>query len=195
MNSTLPSVIETSRLTLRSYREGDESWYFEMSKRNHGHLERYEPDNPVMEIKTEEDAKKLIEDLVEAWNKRTHFFMGVFIKETKQFVAQIYIGSVNQNVPEFGIGYFTDVEHEGKGYVTEAVNAVVKSLFENVDAHRIRIETDDTNIRSISVAERCGFVKEGHIRENKKNPDGTRSGTIFFGLLKNEFLKKNHLQL
>ncbi len=74
MNSTLPSVIETSRLTLRSYREGDESWYFEMSKRNHGHLERYEPDNPVMEIKTEEDAKKLIEDLVEAWKKRTHFF-------------------------------------------------------------------------------------------------------------------------
>lgn len=190
MNSTLPSVIETSRLTLRSYREGDEHWYFEMSKRNRAHLEKYEPDNPALEIKTEEDAQKLIVDLVDAWEKRTHFFIGVFLKESKQFVAQLYIGPVNQNVPEFGIGYFADVEHEGNGYVTEAVNAVVKSLFEILSAHRIRIETDDTNIRSIRVAERCGFAKEGHIRENKKNPDGTYSGTIFLGLLRNEFLKK-----
>ena len=190
MNSTLPSVIETSRLTLRSYREGDEHWYFEMSKRNRAHLEKYEPDNPALEIKTEEDAQKLIVDLVDAWEKRTHFFMGVFLKESNQFVAQIYIGPVNQNVPEFGIGYFVDVEHECNGYVTEAVNAVVSSLFEILNAHRIRIETDDTNLRSIRVAERCGFAKEGHIRENKKNPDGTYSGTIFLGLLRTEFLKK-----
>ncbi len=85
------------------------------------------------------------------------------------------------------------VSGNGKGYVTEAVNAVVKSLFEILNAHRIRIETDDTNIRSIRVAERCGFAKEGHIRENKKNPDGTYSGTLFFGLLRHEFLKKKHL--
>ncbi|MHA1613829.1 MAG: GNAT family N-acetyltransferase [Candidatus Thorarchaeota archaeon] len=190
MNSTLPSVIETSRLTLRSYREGDEHWYFEMSKRNRAHLEKYEPDNPALEIKTEEDAQKTIAYFVNAWKKHTQFFMGVFLKESEQFVAQIYIGSVNQNVPEFGIGYFSDVKQEGKGYVTEAVNAVVKSLFEILDAHRIQIETDDTNIRSIRVAERCGFVQEGHIRENKKNSDGIYSGTIFFGLLRNEFLKK-----
>ena len=187
MNSTLPTVIETSRLILRSYREGDEHWYFEMSQRNRAHLEKYEPDNPALEIKTEEEAKKLIVDLVDAWAKRTHFFTGVFLKESEQFVAQLYIGPVNPNVPEFGIGYFADVEHEGKGYVTEAVNAVVKSLFEILNAHRIRIETDDTNIRSIRVAERCGFVQEGHIRENKKNPDGTYSGTLYYGLLKKEF--------
>ncbi len=193
MDTTLPSVIETSRLILRSYREGDESWYFDMSQRNHAHLERYEQQNPAMEIKTEEDAKKMIADLVNEWEKRTHFFMGVFLKESEQFVAQLYIGPIGRNMPEFGIGYFADVEHEGKGYVTEAVKAVVKSLFEILNAHRIRIETDDTNVRSIGVAERCGFAKEGHIRENKKNPDGTSSGTIFFGLLRNEFLKKKTL--
>ena len=187
MDSTLPSVIETSRLLLRSYREGDESWYFEMIQRNHAHLERYEPQNPAMAIKTEEDAKKMIADFVNEWKKRTHFFMGVFLKESEQFVAQLYIGPINRNVPEFGIGYFADVEHEGKGYVTEAVNAVVKLLFESFSAYRIRIETDDTNVRSIDVAERCGFVREGHIRENKKNPDGTYSGTLYYGLLKSEF--------
>jgi len=128
MNSTLPSVIETSRLILRSYREGDASWYFEMSQRNHAHLQRYEPDNPVMEIKTEEDAKKTIAYFVNAWKKRTQFFMGVFLKESEHFVAQIYLGSVNQNVPEFGIGYIVAVDHEGWSTATRNLVNVEHSL-------------------------------------------------------------------
>jgi RimJ/RimL family protein N-acetyltransferase len=159
-----------------------------MSQRNRTHLERYEPNNPAMAIRTEKDAKKMIANFVEDWQKGHHHFMGVFLKEPERFVAQIYIGLVNKTVNEFGIGYFSDVNHEGKGYVTEAVNAVVKVLFEQLNAHRLRIETDDTNTRSIGVAERCGFTQEGHIRENKRNSDGTYSGTLHFGQLRKEFL-------
>jgi ribosomal-protein-serine acetyltransferase len=188
MKSTPPTIIETDRLTLRPYRVGDESWYFEMSQRNHDHLKRYESQNPAMTIKTEEDAKEMISDLVNDWNECTHFFMPVFLKSTEEFVAQVYIGPVSWDLPEFSIGYFVDVGNEGRGYVTEAVNAVIKMLFESLNAQRLRIETDDTNVRSIGVAERCGFIQEGHIRENKKNLDGTYSGTLYFGLLKREFL-------
>ena len=188
MGSALPPILFTDRLVIRSYCLGDENWYYKMSQRNRAHLERYEPENPAMAIKTEEDAKMMVANFVEDWQKGDHHFMGVFLIEPEQFVAQIYIGLVNRKVNEFGIGYFSDVEHEGKGYVTEAVSTLVKTLFESLHAHRIRIETDDTNLRSIRVAERCGFVREGHIRENKKNPDGTFSGTLYFGLLRSEFL-------
>lgn len=191
MGSPLPTIVFTDRLVIRSYGLGDESWYYKMSRRNREHLERYEPENPVMAIKTEEDAKKMISNFVDDWKNGVHYFMGVFLKESEQFVAQIYIGFVNRNVNEFGIGYFSDVDHEGKGYVTEAVKAVVKILFEKLNAHRLRIETDDTNVRSIGVAERCGFVREGHIRENKKHPDETYSGTLYYGLLKREFLSNS----
>lgn len=191
MKSTPPLIIETDGLFLRPYREGDESWYFEMSQRNHDHLKRYESQNPAMTIKTEEDAKGMISDLANDWKECTHFFMPVFLKSTKEFVAQVYIGPVSWDLPEFSIGYFVDVAHEGRGYVTEAVNAVVRTLFESFNAQRLRIETDDTNVRSISVAERCGFIQEGHIRENKKNPDRTYSGTLYFGLLKREFLSNS----
>jgi RimJ/RimL family protein N-acetyltransferase len=37
------------------------------------------------------------------------------------------------------------------------------------------------------VAERCGFVREGHLRKNKLAPDGSYTGTLFFGLLKEEY--------
>jgi RimJ/RimL family protein N-acetyltransferase len=162
-----------------------------MSQRNYDHLKKYESQNPAMAIKTEEDAKKMISDLASDWKECTHFFLPVFLKDTEEFVAQLYVGPISWDLPEFAIGYFADVEHEGKGYVTEAVNAVVKMLFEELNAQRLRIETDDTNVRSIGVAERCGFVKEGHIRENKKNHDGTYSGTLYYGLLKREFLSNS----
>jgi [ribosomal protein S5]-alanine N-acetyltransferase len=190
-NSGMPSdisvPIETARLIVRPYSADDAVWYHKMSLRNKEHLARYESENPIMSIMTESDAEKTINEFISLWNGQKYRFLGVFLKDANQFVAQIYLGRLDDQLPEFGIGYIADVEHVGNGYVTEVVAALVKDLFNEAGAHRIQIETDDTNLRSISVAERCGFVKEGHLRENKKHPDGTISGTVFYGLLKNEF--------
>jgi len=185
--SDLSIPINTARLTIRSYRIDDAVWYYKMSLKNKAHLSRYEADNPVMSIMTESDSENTIKDFISLWDKQKHRFLGVFLNDTNDFVAQIYLGKLNDDLPEFGIGYITDVDYEGNGHVTEAVSAIVKELFEKVGAHRIQIETDDTNLRSIAVAERCGFIKEGHLRKNKLNPDETYSGTLFFGLLRDEY--------
>jgi ribosomal-protein-alanine N-acetyltransferase len=113
--------------------------------------------------------------------------LGAFDRESDEFVAQVYVGPVRWEVPEFEIGYFVDVEHEGQGYVSAAVRAALGFAFRHLGAHRVRAECDDTNLRSRRVAERCGLVLEGHVRQNKRNADGTLSGTLHFGLLKSEF--------
>jgi len=183
----IPTRIETERLYLRCYAPGDGPWYYAMSQKNREHLACYESGNVVMTIKTEEDAEIAVRDLAADWVARNCFFMGAFDKRTDEFVAQIYVGPVNWELPEFAIGYFADVDHEGRGYVTEAVRAALEFIFEHLKAHRVRLECDDTNVRSIRVAERCGMVQEAHFRENKRNPDGTLSGTLCFGLLRSEF--------
>jgi ribosomal-protein-alanine N-acetyltransferase len=187
MHSDLNIPIETNRLIIRPYRVDDAKWYYRMGLKNKEHLTRYESENPVISIQTEADAVKVIKDFVSLWDEQRYRFMGVFLKKTTEFVAQIYLGKINADLPEFMIGYFADIDQTGNGYVSEAVTAVVSELFATAGAHRIQIETDDTNTRSIRVAQRCGFTREGHLRENKKNSDGTISGTIFFGLLKSEF--------
>jgi len=50
-----------------------------------------------------------------------------------------------------------------------------------------RLETDRLHLRCYQVAERCGFVREGHLRETRKHADGTLSGTLYYGLLRSEF--------
>jgi ribosomal-protein-alanine N-acetyltransferase len=183
----IPARIEAERIYLRSYEAGDGPWYYAMSQKNRTHLARYEADNVVMSIESEQDAEAVVRELAAEWRARNCLFMGAFDRETDRFVAQLYIGLVNWNVPEFEIGFFVDRDHEGQGYVTEAVRAAMGFIFEHLGAHRVRMECDDTNERSWRVAERCGMVREGHIRENKRNADGTLSGTLNFGLLKGEF--------
>jgi ribosomal-protein-alanine N-acetyltransferase len=183
----IPTRIEAERIYLRKYEAGDGPWYYAMSQKNRIHLARYESENVVMSIESEQDAEAIVRQLEAEWTARNCFFMGVFEKETDEFVEQVYIGPVNWSLPEFEIGFFVDTDHEGQGYVTEAVRAVMGFIFEHLKAHRVRMECDDTNERSWRVAERCGMVREGHFRENKENADGSLSGTLWFGLLRREF--------
>lgn len=87
----------------------------------------------------------------------------MFSKETEEWVGQVYVEEVNPRVPEYRMGYIVDVRHEGEGYATEAVKRVVDILFAEMEAYRISIECNDTNARNAAVAERCGFLREGHL--------------------------------
>jgi RimJ/RimL family protein N-acetyltransferase len=183
----IPQRIEAERLYLRPYRAGDGPWYYAMGQRNREHLARYETDNAARSLENEEEAEELMGQLAAAWEARTALFMGAFDTENDTFLAQVVVVPVDWDVPAFAVGFFVDVAHEGQGYVTESVQAVLAFVFDHLEAHRVRMECDDTNVRSQRVAQRCGMVLEGHIRENKRNPDGTLSGTLHFGLLGREF--------
>lgn len=184
----LPTRLESERLSLRSYQAGDGPLCYAISQRNRAHLLRFEAGNSLMSIQSEEDAEIMARQFAIDWAARIHFFLAAFDKTSGQFVAQIYIGVVDWNLPEFEIGYIADCEHEGRGFVSEGVRAVLGFAFNHLHAARLRIECDDSNLRSIHVAERCGFTREGHLRENKRHADGSISGTLHFGLLRREFV-------
>ena len=120
---------------------------------------------------------------------REHFFWGIFLRETGAWVGQIYTGVVNWALPELEIGYVADVEHEGCGYITEAARAVIGWAFGPVGARRLRLECDATNVRSIRVAERCGFTLEGRLRRNHLWPDGSITDTLCYGLLRDDVIR------
>ncbi len=145
-----------------------------------------------MSIANKEDAVKCIQEFIDEWGHTPYAFVGAFLKDTDEFVAQLYVGLVDEDLPEFGVGYFVDEKHQGHGYVTESVRAIVDVLFQQMNAHRVSSECDDTNERSINVLERCGFVREGHIRRNTKSPHGGYTGTLYYGLLKDDVLRDDN---
>jgi ribosomal-protein-alanine N-acetyltransferase len=59
------------------------------------------------------------------------------------------------------IGYGLAPEAVGSGFMSEAIDRIVKVAFEELGLHRIEINIVPRNTRSIAVAERCGFRREG----------------------------------
>lgn len=183
----IPPGFESERFALRSYRPGDGGMYYAAGQRNRQHLQRYEAGNVLLSPQSEAEAEELVQDLADAWASRRSFFAGIFDKESGAWLGQIYIGVVSWQTAEFELGYVIDQEHEGRGVIAESVEAALGFIFHHLRARRVRIRCDDTNERSQRVAERAGFVLEGHLRQDHRHPDGSFSGTCLYGLLASEF--------
>ncbi len=138
-------------------------------------LRPFESDNVLMEIETQEHAEIIARLMAADWVQRSAFFLGLWEKSGEAWAGQVYVGPVDWTLPEFEIGCVEDVDHEGRGFVTEAVQA-----------HRVSLRCDDTNTRSVQVAERCGFTCEAHQRENKRRADAI-TGTHLYALLRRDY--------
>ena len=63
------------------------------------------------------------------------------------------------------IGYGINEGYENKGYMTEAVRAIVKWVSEQPNVNHIEAEAEENNYASIRVLEKCNFVPNGKIGE------------------------------
>ena len=80
--------------------------------------------------------------------------------ESKTEVGNLsFMGLGEDGVVE--IGYGTNEGFEGRGYMTEAVSAVVQWAAAQPDVRRIEAETDDDNLASQRVLIKAGFVPTG----------------------------------
>lgn len=58
-----------------------------------------------------------------------------------------------------------DISHQGKGYGSEAVQLLIDFGFKDLNLHRIYLHVFATNNRAIRVYEKCGFSREGTLKE------------------------------
>ncbi|MGA5299323.1 GNAT family N-acetyltransferase [Nucisporomicrobium flavum] len=70
------------------------------------------------------------------------------------------------NLMQAEIGYTLRPDHQGHGYATEAVRAVLDHLFRARHLHRVSAECDARNVRSARLLERVGFTREGLRRQH-----------------------------
>ena len=66
------------------------------------------------------------------------------------------------------IGYGIQPEYEGKGYTTEAVQAMTQWAFGQKDVVFVEAETDPDNKASQRILEKCGFAADGTGKEGSR---------------------------
>jgi len=125
-----------------------------------------------MSLTSEQHSREILDELARYWKQGVCYFVGVFDKATDEFVAQVYVGPFGEAPVDFIIGYVAECRHEGRGYVSEAVASTVTHVFSDLAADQVRIHCDEANLRSRSVAERCGFQLDRIFPEERPGPDG-----------------------
>ncbi len=63
------------------------------------------------------------------------------------------------------VGYNLAEAEQGKGYMTEALNAAIQYVFQELNMHRIMANYMPHNQRSGNLLKRLGFVVEGYAKE------------------------------
>lgn len=87
-----------------------------------------------------------------------------------------------QNPAAKMLGYWLGRDHWGKGYIPEAVRALVKDVFADGRAALISAYCYADNARSRRVLEKCGFVYEGRLRAGERCWDGQTRDELLFSL-------------
>ena len=89
------------------------------------------------------------------------------LKKDVTYIGNLsFKGPAKDNAVEIGYGILPD--QEGKGYTTEAVQAMTQWAFGNEDVVFVEAETEPENRASRRILEECGFVSNGKGQEGPR---------------------------
>lgn len=180
----VPETFETDRLVISIYENGDGEAYYRVLQGNLEHLQEEVSDCHA--LRSVDDAEAYVREKRIAWLARERFVAKIVEKSNDRTIGQLWIEPKWERTT-FEIGYFLEEASLGRGYASEAVRGAMEFLFTGLEANKLEILTKATNQKSIAVAERCGFVKEGQLRERSRTNAGEAVDLLVFGLLRSEF--------
>ena len=143
------TTLETGRLLLRRFQDGDAEA-----------MSAWCSDPEVTETvtwnahKDLEETRRVLANWIKAYDDPRNIRFGIVLKETNELMGVIDVINFHDDIPE--IGYCLAKKYWGKGYMSEAVRAMVRHVF-HLGYNEILACMHEENIGSIRVITRCGF--------------------------------------
>jgi RimJ/RimL family protein N-acetyltransferase len=179
-SSTLP-IITTERLVLRWVSENDIDSLFEVF--SDSQVMRYWSTAPY----SDRDAAVQLQREIAAGNENnTMIKWGLALRDSDRLIGTTTLFNLSLENGRAELGYAMGRAHWGKGYMNEALQALLSHAFEVMDLRRLEADVDPRNTASIRTLERLGFQKEGYLRE-RWHVNGEIQDALFYGLLRREF--------
>ncbi|WP_028560558.1 GNAT family N-acetyltransferase [Paenibacillus pinihumi] len=175
---TLPESFESERLLIRAPLWGDGKAVNEAVCDS---IEELRPWMPwAQSVPSVDESEANIRHARLEFLSRRDLRLLIFLKESGEFVGSSGLHRIDWQVRKFEIGYWARTPFAGKGYVTEAVEAITNYAITELRANRIFIRCDSRNTRSRNVAERSGYTFEGKFRNDACDVNGELRDTLVF---------------
>ena len=174
-------TINSTRVSLRWITEQDvDSLYAVFSDPE---VMRYWSSGP---LKDREAARELLSEMHDGFQRRLLFQWGIARRTDDTIIGTSTLFHLANNNYRAEIGYALGREHWGRGYMQEALRALLNYAFGELNLERLEADVDPRNTASIRTLERLGFQQEGYLRERWK-VNGELQDALFYGLLRREW--------
>jgi RimJ/RimL family protein N-acetyltransferase len=175
---SLPESFESNRLLIRAPLWEDGVKLNEAVKESREELLPWMP--WAQNVPTVEESEIVIRRARLHFLDRTDLMLLLTLKETGELVGSSGLHRIDWQSRKFEIGYWVRSSFSGKGYISEAVEAITDFAVKELAANRIEIRCDLRNERSARVARRSGYTLEGVLRNDKCANDGSLRNTMLF---------------
>ena len=174
-------VIDAGRVRLRPLTDGDVPALFDVF--GDPEVMRYWSSPPIADI---DGAHALLADIHRHFEAKTLFQWGVARLEDDLVIGTTTIFHIDKDHRRAEIGFALGRRHWGKHYATDAVTALIRFAFAELDLHRLEADPDPQNAASIAVLTKQGFEREGLLRE-RYFLNGEPQDAEYYGLLRREW--------
>jgi ribosomal-protein-alanine N-acetyltransferase len=163
------SVLSTRRLTLRKLTDGDISELFEMRSDPEMHLFT----DTVPDV-TAKETKIYLEKMNDGVKRGLWIIWGIEQTLLHRLIGTISIWNFDEKKEKAELGFGLAPAFQGRGYMSEALKAVLEFGFSTLKLSVLEAYTDEGNKRSLKLLNNAGFQYQNTIEEA-----GTKQEKIF----------------
>jgi RimJ/RimL family protein N-acetyltransferase len=173
--------IETKRLVIRAAEQEDAKFLADLinDPEVRDSLGAY---NLIFPTSTEMEARWI----ADVQKNPDQVAMIITMRATGKPVGLIALSDMNDRNASAHVSVMVERKSWSKGYGTEAISGLLERLFHNKNLHRVWLRVDESNHRAIKCYEKCGFRKEGVLREDHFAHGAWRSSYVM-SVLADEF--------
>ena len=154
--------LNTQRLVLRRIEQADAPAFFML--RSDDAVLRYLGKEPQKSIS---EAEEMIRQFEKNILENENLMWGIVLKEhPATLIGTICLWNFVRENYRAEIGYILNPAYWRRGIMKEAIGCVSEYGFNQLGLHSIEAQLSPGNAGSVAVLESCGFVKEGHLKEN-----------------------------
>jgi len=174
-------TLQTPRLSLRPFGHADAQAVFQMF--TDAKFMEFVASPPFASV---DEAHALVTRDRAAMAAGDRIRLGIVLLEDGALIGNCTLFQLDEESKKAEIGYGLLGSAVGKGYMTEALTALLTYGFSTLKLNRVHAEVDPQNVKSVASLERMGFVKEGVLRESCI-VNGVVTDAALYGLLQNEW--------
>lgn len=158
----LQEDINTSRLHLRQLTDVDTPGI--MAIRSNAQVNKYLGRSNDCTL---DDALVFIGKIKDLVSNRNGFYWAITLKETNALIGTICYWNLEPADAKAEIGYELLPDYQGRGYMTEAINAVLSFGFNTLNFEQVTACPVKDNSRSEAVLKRVGFFLSGDFTDQE----------------------------